>query len=529
VAEKITAAGEELRDWPVAGTTGYEFCNEVTALFVDPDAEPMLDAVDADMGGDPRPYGEQAEAAKREMLTGGLAADVRRLARALWSLVQRHPEVRDVDDHGCLAAMTDVLVALDVYRTYVDPVTGAHDPEDIARVEAAVERALRRPAGPPALYPFLARALTGRAGDSPAHLDLLARVQQLTGALTAKGVEDTAFYRYRRLLAVNEVGGEPSRLGLDVAGFHARNAARAPAGMLTTATHDTKRGEDARLRIAALSEVPLRWAQDVRRWHVAHAPFVTDTPAGPAPDAQTRLALYQTLVAVWHGQETAGVRDRVAEYLVKSSREAAQRTSWRDPDEEFEAGTLDFLDRLLADEDARAEISDLAAVCFEIAAVSGLSQVLLRVTSPGVPDTYQGTEDWDTSLVDPDNRRPVDWGRRRASLDRLRAGGAPRDFGERKLALIVRALALRARRPEAFDERGDYEPVEAGDGVCAFARGGVVLVVAPVRAWDDAMLRVPPSLRGRWRSVIAGAEQELGADAPVSAIVRDCAFALLER
>ncbi len=514
--EKIAMPGEPLPDWPAAGTTGYEFANDVLGLFVDPAAEPALTALDTEMGGDPRPYAGQAEAAKREVLAGELAADVRRLARQLWALTAQHLEVRDVDDLDCLAALTDVAVALDVYRTYVDPRTGAHTREDVGRVEAAVARAQRRPNAPPALYPFLARLLTGRAG----HLDLVARFQQLTGALTAKGVEDTVFYRYRRLLALNEVGGDPSRFGIDVATFHARNADRPAHGMLTTATHDTKRGEDARLRIAALSELPERWTADVRRWRRGHAHLVTDTAHGPAPDLQTRLLLYQTLVAVWPPD-----RDRVAAYVVKASREAKQRTSWRDPDADFEAGVERFLDGLLADQTAMAEIGDLAAACARIADISGLAQVLLRCTSPGVPDTYQGTEFTDDSLVDPDNRRRVDFAARRAAL-----------ASHPKMWVLSRALHARRDHPEPLG----YVPLDArgalAGNVVAFARTDanqpVLITVAPrlpgavVRAggWGDTAITLPAT----YTDVLSGRRHGSGelalahalSDLPVALLLR---------
>jgi malto-oligosyltrehalose synthase len=550
VVEKITAPGEPLRDWPVAGTSGYEFCNQVLGLFVDPAAAPALDALDAELGGDPRPYGEQVEAAKRAVLAGELAADVRRLARQLWAVTAEHPEVRDVDDRDCLAALTDVAVALDVYRTFVDPETGAAAPEDVARVEAAVARARR--AGPEPLYGFLAQLLTGRAGTSAPHLDLLARVQQLTGALTAKGVEDTVFYRYRRLLAVNEVGGEPGHLGLDAAGFHVlarQRAERHPAGLLATATHDTKRGEDARLRIAALSELPERWAADVRRWQERHG--------AESPDPQTALLLYQTLVAVWpvDGAELAPVRARVGEYLVKASREAKQRTSWRDPDEAFEAAAQRFLDRLLDDPQTRAELADLARAAADVAVVSGLAQVLLRVSAPGVPDTYQGTEVWDLSLVDPDNRRPVDFAARRAALAALDAEGAdpgalfaaPHD-GRVKTWVLSRAL--RARRERAAALRG-YAPLEVtGDlagHVVAFARtggdGGAALVALAPRlpgavlrraggsalgaAWGNTAVALPDP--GPWLDRLSGTRHDAGAALALSDAFAALPVALLTR
>lgn len=550
VVEKITAPAEPLRDWPVAGTTGYEFCNQVLGLFVDPEAAPVLDAVDAALGGDPRPYHAQVEAAKREMLDGELATDVRRLARLLWVLLQEHPEVRDVDDRECLAALSDVLAALDVYRTFVDPLTGEASDEDRARVAAAVAAATRSASAPAVLYPFLERLLTGEAGDDPAHLDVLARAQQLSGALTAKGVEDTVFYRYRRLLAVNEVGGEPVHLGLDVAAFHRLQADRAaahPAAMVTTATHDTKRGEDARLRIAALSELAGRWQADALRWHEQFQPLVSQTAGGPAPDPQTESLLYQTLVAVWpvvpgvgDGDPTEalkGVRQRVKDYGIKACREARQRTSWRDPDEAFERGVVRFIDSLLDNPRAREEIGSLAAAAAEIAMVSGLAQVLLRCTVPGVPDTYQGTEGWDDSLVDPDNRRPVDFALRRHVLAELDSEPpdpaelwAVRHDGRIKAWVLSRALRARRDQATSVGQGGGYLPLtvsgELGEHVVAFARtdgaGSPGLVTVAPRlpgrlmqragrpplgeTWTDTMLALPQEVR--WRDRLTGAVHE---------------------
>jgi (1->4)-alpha-D-glucan 1-alpha-D-glucosylmutase len=309
--------------------------------------------------------------------------------------------------------------------------------------------------------------------------------------------------------------------------------------MVTTATHDTKRGEDTRLRIAALSELRERWAEDLRRWHVAHRHLVTETDDGPAPDPQTELLLYQTLVGVWPVSVEADpsrlgpLRDRMAAYLEKACREAKERTSWRDPEPDFEAGVTAFLDGLLADPRAVAELASLAAACAEVAVVSGLSQVLLRCTVPGVPDTYQGTETWNLSLVDPDNRRPVDAGER-AALLRALSDTTPaallRDRHDGRIKAWVLSQALRTRRDhaECFGADSTYVPLPT-DGrhaahVVAFARatasgdGGPVVTIAPRlpgavmegesspplgAAWRDTTAAVPA---GRYRDVLSGRE-----------------------
>jgi (1->4)-alpha-D-glucan 1-alpha-D-glucosylmutase len=484
--EKILQPGEPLRDWPVEGTVGYEFLNDVAALYVDPAGEAVLSS----LPGADRPFHEVAHEAQLQQATTTFARELARLRSLL-------------DAPG----LADALASLPVYRTYVEPWSGRVDELDRRAVASA------------GIEGEVADALLLRS-RGPDLDEFVTRFQQTSPPVMAKGVEDTAFYRHLRLLALNDVGGDPSRFGISVAAFHSANAsrqARFPRGLLITQTHDTKRSGDVRARIGALAGMAGEWRDAVLRWRELAAEL-------DPPDDHAQYLLFQTLVGAWPIE-----LERLEAYLEKALREAKLRTSWVDQDHAYEKKVKRHAGALLAHRPFLEQFEPFAARVAAEGRRAALGQVLLKLTSPGVPDVYQGDELEALSLVDPDNRRPVDWGRRRASLDRLRAGGAPRDFGERKLALIVRALALRARRPEAFDERGDYEPVEAGDGVCAFARGGVVLVVAPVRAWDDAMLRVPPSLRGRWRSVIAGAEQELGADAPVSAIVRDCAFALLER
>ncbi len=298
VVEKITHPGELLRDWDTAGTTGYEFCNDVLGLFVDPAAQRRFDELDAAMGASPEPYAEQVRRAKRETLAADLAADAARLARRLWALSQAHLDVRDVDDRACLEAVSALVSAFDVYRTYVDPETGEAAEADVRRIDAArAAVAATDTTAPALLVDFLADVLAGRRGNDAAALDLITRFQQLSGALTAKGVEDTVFYRYRRLVALNEVGGDPTRFGLTVDEFHARNAERAhrhPAGMVTTATHDTKRGEDVRLRIAALTQLGEHWDETLRRW--AQRDGVA--PRGPV-DRQTASLVFQTMVAVW--------------------------------------------------------------------------------------------------------------------------------------------------------------------------------------------------------------------------------------
>jgi (1->4)-alpha-D-glucan 1-alpha-D-glucosylmutase len=471
--EKILHTGEPLRDWPVEGTVGYEFLNDAAALFVDPAGEAAL----ARLPGAGEPFDAVAARARLEQATTTFAREVARL-RAL------------LDVEG----VAEALAALPVYRTYVEPWS--------QRVEAADREAI-------------AAAADGRLADVLAlrergHDDFVTRFQQTSPPITAKGIEDTAFYRHLRLLALNEVGGDPARFGLSVDAFHAANAYRAerfPRGLLVTQTHDTKRSGDLRARIGALSTMAGDWALLAERW-VAQA---------DAPDEHCAYLILQTLVGCWPIEP-----ERLEAYVEKALREAKLRTTWAAPDEAYEGAARRYARGLVeGPPDSFVAFAERVAVEGRRAA---LGQLLLKLTVPGVPDVYQGDELEALSLVDPDNRRPVDWEARRAALARLLAGEAPRDFGERKLDLIRRALALRARRPGAF--AGAYEPVDAGPGVCAYLRGGVVLAVVPVRGWQGARLAVP----GRWRSVLEDGEAvDLGEGADVEGLTGAWPVALLER
>ncbi|MDH4346227.1 MAG: malto-oligosyltrehalose synthase, partial [Thermoleophilia bacterium] len=412
--EKILAHGEELRDWPVHGTTGYGFANDLTALFVDPAAEAPLTALYEEVTGELRSFAEIADEAKREQAETTFAPEVERLHR-----------ICAVD--GIAAA----LASLPVYRTYVEPWSG--------RVEAADRDALRDVA------PDLRERLLL---ERPAPPELVTRFQQTTGAVMAKGVEDTALYRYSRLLCLNEVGGDPGRFSLPLERFHelaARRAERFPHELLATTTHDTKRSGDVRARLAALSWVPDEWAALVRDLRVR------------GEDAYLAL---QTVVGAWPIDA-----ERLDAYLEKALREGKRTSSWRRPDEAAERRLKALARRLLAD----PRVTALAERLRPLGERISLAMTLLKATAPGVPDVYQGDELTLLALVDPDNRRPVDWKRARAAL----AGPPP------KLAVLRAALALRARRPDAF--AGPYEPVDLGPGVCAYTRDGTVLVVVPIR------------------------------------------------
>jgi (1->4)-alpha-D-glucan 1-alpha-D-glucosylmutase len=451
--EKILDPGEKLRDWPVDGTVGYEFLNDVAALFVDPAGEAVLTSLWESIAGDTRPFGEWAAEAKLEQANGPFAADVERLGREL-------PEP--------VARLAEAVSSLPVYRTYVDPVAG--------KLEDADRRALA------ATDPAIARLLL-LEDDAPA--GFVTRFQQTTPAVMAKGVEDTAFYRYGRLLALNDVGGDPSRFGIDVATFHAANAERPPRALITTQTHDAKRSADVRARLAMLPSMASEWAEHVTRWRELNEPL----RSGGAPDPIEEYLVYQTLVGAWPIEP-----ERLDAYIEKALREGKRNTSWAEPDERWEAGVKAFCRALYEHEPFLADFEPFAARVAAAGERAALAQLVLKLTAPGVPDIYNGDELPYFALVDPDNRRPVEWERRRELLAALKDGAEPEDAETRKLWLVERLLALRARRPEAF--AGSYEPLEAAEGVCAYVRGGEVLVVVAVRPrWGASALMPPP---GDW-------------------------------
>jgi (1->4)-alpha-D-glucan 1-alpha-D-glucosylmutase len=463
--EKILAADETLRAWPVAGTTGYEFLADVQRLLVDPAAEPVL----TELAGEERSFEQVAHEAKLEQLHATFAPELGRLTRlgSPAPLVDR-------------SELTAALASLPVYRTYVDPAHGVVDPQDRWALADAPDRARA----------FL--LLEAHAGGSD---ELVVRFQQTSAAVAAKGVEDTAFYRYVRLLALNEVGSDPGRFGGSIDEFHAANLARLarfPRGLLTAQTHDTKRSADVRARLRAITMQPARWRELVLQWHADTAPL----RPGDAPDWPEELLLYQTLVGAWPISA-----DRLRTHVVKALREAKRNTSWIEPDERWEREVCRFAERLRSDPRLLDGFDPFVASITEAGEWSSLLEVALRVTSPGVPDVYQGDELWNLSLVDPDNRRPVDWGERRRSLAALRDGAAVTRENAKLFALST-LLDLRRRRPHAF--AGGYAPIPAGPSTCAYRRGDDVVVVVPTRPPTgdpgDARVELPP---GRWRNVLA--------------------------
>jgi (1->4)-alpha-D-glucan 1-alpha-D-glucosylmutase len=498
VIEKILAVDEPLEpSLPVAGTTGYDALREIGGLFIDPaGAAPLTELYEsagADYGTMPTLVGQLKTATAIDTLASELA----RLRRTIAATAGAdHPRLPD--------AVAALLSHIGVYRT------------DYRGLAAVMANALAETAAatPDLAQPLELVAVALAGGGEPA-----VRIQQLCGAVTAKAIEDCLFYRDARLVSLNEVGGEPQRFGVTAAEFHQRAAVRSrlwPHAMITLSTHDTKRGEDVRVRIGVLSQVPSLWAELVAKWELVD----------PSPDALTGLFLWQNIFGVWpvDGAVTDELRGRLHQYAEKSIREAATHTSWHDPNIEFEASVHRWLDAIL-DGPVAAELTALVARLDEHARSDALGQKLLALTVPGVPDVYQGTELWEDSLVDPDNRRPVDFAARREALSRQ---------DHSKMTVTSSALRLRRRRGSSFLS-GGYTPVPAlgpaAEHIVAFLRGEDVLAAVQrhtVRlaesGWGETVLPLP---NGEWADCIT--DRRLTGPVAAADLFADLPVALLER
>jgi len=550
VAEKILETGEALpTGWPLEGTTGYDFLHLVGGLFVDPSEEGSLTELHREFTGREVSYREEVLSCKRLAFRRLLGSDLNRLVEQLRGICREHPRERDHRTVDLRDALVEVAAAFPVYRTYIRPEDPEPSPEDAGIITDAVEAAAE---AAPHLWPdplrFIQELLLLRH-DGALERRFVLRFQQLTGPVMAKGVEDTAFYRHHRLISLNEVGGDPARFGVSVEVFHRwcqAARARRPRGLLTTSTHDTKRSEDVRARLHVLSEIPDLWARTVRRWRRMH-----QAVRGPV-DGGTEYLIYQTLVGAWPLSE-----DRLCGFVEKAVREAKLHTSWTDPNREYDEAVLAFCRRLLAHREFLDELEALVEVVRGTGRVNSLAQTLLKLTAPGVPDLYQGCELWDLSLVDPDNRRPVDFQRRRDLLRRLEEGDGPdfsmgavmegMDEGLPKLHLIRRTLALRKERRDSFGAMGGYRPLEVGGRhnrrVVAFLRGNDVAVVVPRLAhglrllagaqgppadgerWGDTSVVLPD---GRWRNRLTGEEWN-GGDVRMGDLLDSFPVAVLAR
>jgi (1->4)-alpha-D-glucan 1-alpha-D-glucosylmutase len=547
LAEKILGPSEQPPPWALDGTTGYDFLAAVNSLFVDPAGRAELVELHDEMTGQPSDFTVIALEGKRDILRVTLGSDLERLTGLLARVCDAYPAQRDHTHSEIRGALIELLAAVPVYRTYIDPRIPPPTEVDAGVIRAAVAAAhANAPAVDKRLLDFisdlfiLGRAADVATADRDTHLaesDLVLRLQQLCAATAAKGVEDTAFYRHLVLVSLNEVGGSPVPFGMDTATFHARNVraqATRPCALLATSTHDTKRSEDVRCRIDLLSEIPREWATAVRRWRAMHQRrWRTERP-----DGSMEYLLYQTVVGAWPLSV-----ERARAYMSKAAHEAKRQTSWLAPDGSYDAALDDFVTAALEDARFAADLEGFVAPLVPWGWVNSLSMTLLKLTSPGVPDIYQGCELWDLSLVDPDDRRPVDYSLRgemlRANTGRTAASvwASDQDSGAPKLLLIREALALRKRRPDTFGELGAYLAVRAqgefADDVIAFIRGApaAVIAIAQRRAltrrgrWGDTMISLPD---GDWRNLCDGRSVSGGPTA-LDDLLHRFPVALLER
>ena len=559
LVEKIVAPDEEMPPtWPVDGTTGYEFLRDVVGVMLDPEGAARLDEGFRERTGAPA-FAATVLTAKRQVLTRLFDSEVDALATRLHRLAVGDRYARDLPQAALREAIEAVTAALPVYRTYVRDIDGPTE-VDRARILDAVEVAREHVSveAEPALA-FCARVFTLEGARrlpprrAAAWLEAVQRWQQLSGPAAAKGLEDTALYRDVALLARNDVGTEPSSAAIDVATFHVRNVARAerwPATMLATSTHDTKRGEDARMRLAVLSEMPDRWLAAVD---------AVGAPDAEAPDVRERWTMLQLALSIWPTDATGAslpgdddLRERIVDGTRKSMREAKMHTDWLDPNDEHERVVEAFLRAELRPGTAswRALEGLLPDVAWH-GAIAALAQLVLKIASPGVPDIYRGTELWDLSLVDPDNRRPYDRGLRTRLLRELRRVDDPASLfatwpdGRVKFVVLLRTLAARAARPSVF-VGGEYLPLEvAGSGaehVVAFARrdgDDLAVAIAPRRTtalsercappvgerWGDTRIDIPTD--GTLTDAITGRELDVRDTVTVGDVLQTFPVALL--
>ncbi|AHY45479.1 malto-oligosyltrehalose synthase [Rubrobacter radiotolerans] len=576
LVEKILAEHERLpEDWRVSGTTGYEFANLIMKVLLDSDSEAHLDEtyrrfVEPDRPFEPD-FGRLLYGCKLEVMRGELASELNVLSRRLLAISEGPNDERlyDFTINVLRDALMEVVAHFPVYRTYITGPDGISE-ADRRHVEWAISKARKTTtAADTSVFDFLRSVLLfERAEEGVA--GFVGKFQQYTGPVMAKGMEDTALYRYNCLTALNEVGGEPEGFGVSVAAFHAETAERArrwPDAMLSTSTHDTKRSEDVRARILVLSELAQEWREALESWSLVNRSRRREVESGPAPSRNDEVLIYQTLLGAWpleKDSEREEFTNRIKLYVEKAMRESGARTLWTKPDEEYEAAVMDFIEAILEDSETNLFLRELAPLRETVArlgALNSLSQTLVKLTAPGVPDLYQGNELWDFSLVDPDNRRPVDYAKRDGMLRRLE-GMDPREApgllegrnwrdGSPKLYLTWRALKLREERPDLF-RRGEYVPLEASgedaEGVLAFARtlgDEAAVTLAPrlfsrladgseglaldAAALEGATLDLGDLPPGEYRNVLTGSRVAADGPVPVRELLGGFPVALLVR
>jgi (1->4)-alpha-D-glucan 1-alpha-D-glucosylmutase len=525
VVEKILEADEGLPgDWPVSGTTGYDFLNRVNAVFVEPKAEERMTEIYATFTGETASYNEVLWQAKHHVMDNSLASEMQRITDLLGQICSQRPRHRDHTQRELRDTVGAIIASLPVYRLYTVP-TSEPSPVDVSHADAAVVEAVRREPDLDLELLGLIKDLT--LGRVPGHLEgEFARLyQQLTAPVMAKGAEDTAFYRYNRFLSLNEVGGDPGVFGMDTSTFHhltQRQAETWPDTMLTIGTHDTKRSADVRARLNVLSEIPDGWEKAVSDWYQ----LVDRFRDGDRPESNVVYHFFQSLVGAWPMDA-----DRLRRYMTKASREAKTNTSWIEPDTAYEAAIDRFVTASLGDGDFVASVERffVSQDLVNRGRANSLRQVALLLTCPGVPDIYQGNELWDLSLVDPDNRRPVDFDLRRRILSELdeSAWPDPNDEVGTAKSMLVRRLLHRNRD----ERRGHYEPLhvagERADEILAFISGTLISVI-PVRSearWADTSVTMPG---GQWRDLMSGREI-VGGTTDVSNLLGNAPLAVYSR
>jgi (1->4)-alpha-D-glucan 1-alpha-D-glucosylmutase len=544
VGEKILEPGEFLREsWPIEGTTGYDFLNVALGVLVAPEGMAELTSVYGDFTDQITDFHSIAHEKKISVTQEGLGSDVNRLTTLFVEICEANRDRRDYTQTEVRRAIREVAACFAIYRTYVVPDREEITDEDKEYITRATECAKQnRPDIDADLFDFLHDVLT-MVVTGKQESEFVLRFQQFTGPVMAKGVEDTAFYCYNRLTGMNEVGSDPGRNGLSVGEFHAYCAkmqATHPLTMTTLSTHDTKRSDDVRARLAVLSEIPGRFNSAIQRWARMNSAFRTKKPGSIAmPDRNTEYLYYQTLIGAWPLP-----MDRAQAYMLKAVREAKQQTSWVANHKDFEDALRMFIELTLNYAPFLREMQQFVGRVQDAGRVNSLVQTLLKYTAPGMPDLYQGGELWDLSLVDPDNRRAVDYGVRKRLLCELKkmTGNdvaaqvmTRADEGLPKMWTIHKALEVRRERPDCFDAEAEYTPVEVDgakhDHVIAYMRGEDVVTVVPRltvkldESWKDTIVVLP---KGRWRNRLTGGVVT-GGVISVKLLLKDFPVALLVR
>ncbi|HXE07927.1 MAG TPA: malto-oligosyltrehalose synthase [Acidobacteriaceae bacterium] len=543
VAEKILARGEELpQDWPMDGTTGYDFMNAALGVLVRPEGMRALTDIYEEFTGEPVNFREIAHEKKLNVGQEALGSDVNRLASLLVEICEANRDQRDYTRAEMRRAIRELAACTTIYRSYVEPSRGEISDEDRAQIARATECAKqKRPDIGAGLFDFMRDILTLKVTGKKEG-EFVLRFQQFTPPVMAKGVEDTAFYCFNRLAAMCEVGGDPASDGISVAEFHAYNArmqATHPLTMTALSTHDTKRSDDMRARLAVLSEMPDEFHKTLIRWSRRNNELRAHLRLGDSPDRNIEYLFYQTLIGAWPLPV-----DRAQAYMLKAAREAKQHTSWTQQDGQYEDALHRFVEAVLKDEGFVTDLEQFVVEVREAGRVNSLAQTLMKCTAPGVPDLYQGAELWDLSLVDPDNRRPVDYAlreRRLRDVEELPPEKAVAEAMRRveeglpKLWTIHRALMLRRERPHSFGAEAAYRPLAiTGAKAChaiAYLRGTDVATIVPrlVKSlggsWEQTAVELP---RGHWANLLTGAQVQ-GGRIEIDEALRDFPVALLAR